>query len=165
VTSRDGDVSAWDFAVATWTRPGVDALCLALQDVHGQSVALLLWGLWTARRGAAEAPDLAGAVRLARDWEAQILSPLRAVRRRLAGPSWPADGVAADLRRQLLAAELTAERALIEALEALAPAAAGHGADRPAPESGAARLIALAALWGPPVPAAPLGALAAAAAP
>jgi uncharacterized protein (TIGR02444 family) len=167
VTSRDGDVSAWDFAVSCYERPGVKALCLALQDAHGQSVILLLWGLWTARPGAPDqrgaAPDLAGAVRLARDWEDQILTPLRAVRGRLDAPPWSPGGAPAP-RRQILAAELAAERALLEALEALAPAAADPGAERPGLEGGAARLIALSAMWGPPIPAALLEALAAAAA-
>ena len=79
--------SAWAFALAAWRRPGVEAASLELQDAHGQLPALLLWRLWTLTEGrAVDAQGLATAVQVARDWEAGVLGPLRAVRRRLRRP-------------------------------------------------------------------------------
>jgi uncharacterized protein (TIGR02444 family) len=149
----------WDFAARAWERPGVAALALTLQNDHGQSVALLLWTLWTVRdRRVAGEIELASGVRLAGDWEYRIIAPLRGVRQRLTAPLWPADSEALPLRARTLAAELAAERALIEALEALTPlhAPGAHAADA------LERLAAVARLWRPPAPAATLADLAAA---
>jgi uncharacterized protein (TIGR02444 family) len=111
-------LSLWDDVGAVYARPGVEALCLALQDDHGQCVSFLLWAGWAAQAG--RFPDGAGldeAAALARTVEEAVLRPLRAARRGLkhAGP-----GAAAAVA---LAAELDAERRLLEALEQAAPAA------------------------------------------
>jgi uncharacterized protein (TIGR02444 family) len=158
-------MSCWDFATRAWERPGVAALALTLQNDHGQSVALLLWTLWTVRdRRLAGAIELAAGVRLAGDWEDRIIAPLRGVRQRLTAPLWPADSETLPLRARALAAELAAERALIEALEALTPIhAPGPGAEGVLEREGALeRLATVARLWRSPAPAATLAELAAA---
>jgi len=143
--------SAWAFAVAAWARPRVEAACLDLQDLHGQSPALLLWRWRTLveHRGVT-ADALATAVQLASGWEVEVLGPLRALRRRLATrhDSVP-DGVRAAVRRRVLDAELEAERGLLDALEALETPCLG---ELPRPQA----LIDLAEAWRPPAPSAAL---------
>ncbi|MDB5438493.1 MAG: hypothetical protein JWM33_920 [Caulobacteraceae bacterium] len=119
-------------------RPGVAGLCLELQDRDGQSVPLLLWAAW------ARPDDPALAVRacdLARAWEATAIGPLRAARRGLKPPMPPVPDLAReDLRAQVQAVELAAERVLLETLQALgSPGTAG--------DIGRA-LVAVSAAWG-----------------
>jgi uncharacterized protein (TIGR02444 family) len=124
-------VTPWDFATALYARPGVETACLSLQDVDGQSVPLLLWRLWSlheAREVDTEVLDRA--VGCARTWESSAVAPLREVRRRLKAPLPPvADAARAALRDRVAAAELAAERALLDALGALTPAAGGDKVD------------------------------------
>jgi uncharacterized protein (TIGR02444 family) len=142
---------AWDFVVERHAEPGVEAACLALQDRHGQCVSLLLWRAWAeAEAIAAPPPLIEAAVQAARAWDAEVVRPLRAIRRRLKAPLPAiADASREGLRQGVLAQELSAERALIEALEGLAcawpaPSAAAAGAADGA--LGALRVTAIA--WG-----------------
>ena len=139
--------TAWEYAVAAWRRPGVEAVCLELQDIHGQCPALLLWRAWALDEGRALGPArLATAVEVARAWEDGALRPLRAVRDRLAAH--------AGVRRKVLEAELEAEHALLDALGALAAPGAPGG------ESPPVRALAdLAQAWRPSAPPAALAAL------
>ena len=144
--------SAWAFAVAAWRRPGVEATCLELQDAHGQLPALLLWRLWTLEANHPVAPEsLAAAIAAAREWDARVLGPLRVLRRRLAVSGAPiADKARAAVRRRVLDAELEAEHALIDALEALetpSEASARQGAESPLEA-----LVELAGAWRSPPP-------------
>ena len=108
----------WDWAGAAYARPGVEALCLELQDEHGQCVSYLLWAAWAAAEGrAVDSAGLAAAVDTARNWEARVIAPLRTRRREL-------KGAARAIRDTLKAEELAAERALLEQLEVAAPAPA-----------------------------------------
>lgn len=100
----------WDWAVAAYARPGVAEACLDLQDAHGQNVPLLLWAIW---RGG----DVAAAVAVAREWETDVVGPLRGVRRRLKGRAG-----AEGLRDKVKAVELEAERSMMAALEGVAGA-------------------------------------------
>ena len=113
--------SAWDFAMAAWRRPGLEAACLELQETHGQCVALLLWRLWAASEGReVDAAALDAALSLAREWEGRVLAPLRAVRKALREPMAGIDPTVLEtLRRQILQAELDGERGLLVALEHL----------------------------------------------
>ena len=145
-------MSLWDWTLDAYGQPGVAQACLALQDDHGQNTTLLLWAVW------AEAADealLARAADTARRWEAVALSPIRAVRRALKAPMPPvADAPRKSLRDDVKAAELRAERVLMETLEDM-----GGG------QGGAHALEALTAAskaWGKPAPAEALAALAAA---
>jgi uncharacterized protein (TIGR02444 family) len=116
-------VRLWDFAVAIHGEPGVDAGLIDLQDNHGQCVSYLLWAVWAARHGrAVSEAELTLAAGLARDWEAEVGGPLRATRRALKRPRPPmADAGREALRATVKANELSAERTLLEALEALTP--------------------------------------------
>jgi uncharacterized protein (TIGR02444 family) len=142
----------WDWALEAYALPGVPDACLKLQDAHGQNTSLLLWAVY------AEVKDpavLARAAEAARAWDATALKPLREVRRALKPPLPPfADGARQELREEVKAIELSAERLLMETLDGLTK---GRG--------GAHALEALEAAskaWDKPAPADALAALAAA---
>jgi len=141
----------WDFAVAIHGEPGVDAGLLDLQDNQGQCVSYLLWAVWAARQGRAVGEaELALAAGLARDWEADVGGPLRAVRRTLKQPRpLIADAKREALRTKVKTSELSAERTLLEALEALTPKRTG-----PAGADVAQQLHAAMTAWSAPAPAA-----------
>ncbi|AZE97292.1 hypothetical protein C4J95_5178 [Pseudomonas orientalis] len=109
----------WSFALSTYARPGVEAACLRLQE-QGADVCLLLCGAWLEQRGVAQLPGrIAALQQLARPWRMRVVEPLREVRMQ-----WRAmaqqDAQLAELREQVKALELEAERALLTRLEALA---------------------------------------------
>jgi len=146
-------MSLWEWSLEAYSLPGVPEACLNLQDEHGLNTAFLLWAVW-----AEGAPDsvLDEAVGLAKSWDEAVLKPIRAVRRRLK-PDFPGiDGAAREgLREDVKAAELRAERVLMEALEDLAKNASGG---TPALDA----LISASRAWGINPPEAALSNLAAA---
>ncbi len=137
-------MKAWDFAVEIYGRPGVKAAALALQDQGGQCVSLLLWRAWATREGrAVDADALAEALKTAWAVETQVLRPSRRLRRALDADALPLAAAArSQAQTAYLAAELAAERGLIEALEALTPATSGPA------EAVLPALRATAAAWG-----------------
>jgi len=140
----------WEFARAAYGRPGVKSACLELQDVHGQSVCLLLWRLWTlAERRPVEPQGVLAAAAIARDWEGGVIAPLRAVRRRLEDP--PGGASVAGVRRLRALAqrgELSAERLLLRALEAMTPAPGADAREIVAALHDLARAWGAGAPWG-----------------
>ncbi len=108
--------SFWAWSVEIYARPGVAEACLALQDQRGVDVNLLLLGLWLAARGQAlpsqTAADLADH---AESWQRVVVGPLRGVRRSL--KTRETDPAVAELRREVAAVELAAERLLQTELE------------------------------------------------
>jgi uncharacterized protein (TIGR02444 family) len=146
----------WAFAVALHGEPGVDQALIDLQDHHGQCVSYLLWAVWAARQDRpVDAADLQAAAGLARDWEAQVTAPLRAARRHLKR-SWPMAAAPRErLRSRVKAAELAAERTLLQALEARTPkrgAAVGAALGASGGADLAARLNAAIQAWSTPAP-------------
>jgi len=146
-------MSLWTWAERAYARPGVAEACLRLQDEHGQNVCLLLWAVWAEARDEAL---LGRAVAAARAWEAAAVLPLRSLRRGLKAPVPPvADAPREALRQMVKAAELAAERVLLESLEAL-------GGERKAGAPALEALQAAALAWDGTRPDAALAALAAA---
>jgi uncharacterized protein (TIGR02444 family) len=141
-------ISLWDWSLAAYAAPGVAEACLHLQDAHDHNVPLLLWSAWTAATGRRpDADDIEAACDTARAWTSSTIAPLRAIRRTLKGPIPDIDTDARlALREQVKAVELAAERHLVEALEALAPAPTS--APRPAIDG----LAETARLWARVVP-------------
>ena len=139
-------MSAWAWMAEAYARPGVADACVDLQDTHGQCVPYLLWAAWAQ-------PDdqaLEAAAEMARRWEAEVLEPLRRVRRALKLPAAGLDSMGREaLRAQVIAAEREAERLLVVGL-----AGAGRDGDP------AAALARAARAWGGAPP--PVAALAAA---
>jgi uncharacterized protein (TIGR02444 family) len=109
----------WSFSLTTYARPGVERSCLHLQSA-GVNVCLLLCGLWLEERGVTcneqrlqQLRDVAG------PWDADVVQPLRALRRQ-----WKAaaseDAGLDGLREQVKTLEMEAERHLLLRLERLA---------------------------------------------
>lgn len=109
----------WDYSLALYGQPGVEAACLELQRRHGLDVNLVLLCCWAARRGIAlDGASLARARAAVDGWQAEVVRPLRALRRwlkaKLADPdpgsvveTWPA--LAGAIRERALALEIDAE--------------------------------------------------------
>lgn len=106
----------WTFAVACYAQPGIESLCLELQDA-GTDVCLLLCGAWLEqRRIGCDARRLDDLQTIALHWQRQVVTPLREVRR-----AWKAaaqeDAELAELRQAIKTLELDAERVLLDRLE------------------------------------------------
>jgi uncharacterized protein (TIGR02444 family) len=151
-------LSLWERASRAYESAEVERLCLELQDDYGQCVSYLLWAIWTGEQGRAVGPGLAGqAAELAGDWELSVLKPLRAVRRRLkSAVPGISDAAREASRERLKDEEIAAERLLLDALEAMTPAAGRQSGDL-----GDNLRVAWAA-WPAPAPGPILDALAAA---
>jgi uncharacterized protein (TIGR02444 family) len=142
----------WDWTLEAYGQPGVPEACLTLQDDHGQMTSFLLWAVWAET---ADAALLARAADIARRWDALALTPTRDVRRALKATfAGVPDGAREGLREDVKAAELRAERVLMEALEAITPRQGGAPA--------LAALKAASAAWGTAAPDQALAQLAAA---
>ncbi len=130
-------MSLWDWATRAYAAPGAEAACLRLQDHYGQSVSYLLWAAWAAAEGRpVDAAVARAAAAHAANWEEEVLRPLREIRH----------GSAHDLRAELLAQELIAERRLLEHLEQMTPTPAGQ--DLQAEDA----LVLAVAHWPTPAP-------------
>jgi uncharacterized protein (TIGR02444 family) len=116
-------VDIWSWAQRSYAQPGVAAACLRLQDDFDQDIPYLLWAVWA---GVTEPGLLGRGARLARDWERGVTSPLRTARRALKTPPAGLETSGCNaLRDQVKAAELEAERLLLQALADLTDARAG----------------------------------------
>lgn len=147
----------WEWAVKAYARPEVEETCLELQDGFDQNIPYLLWAAWAASEGRRlDAETLEAGADASRAWDGAAIEPLRSLRRTLKKPipDLEDDGREA-VRAQVKAAELEAERRLLEQLEALAP----RGSGAPGPVSGG--LIEAARAWSRTVPRAVLEQLAA----
>lgn len=118
-----GNSGFWDFSLRIYSRPGVPAACLALQDTGGADVNLVLFLLYLADCG--RMLDDAGVADLdlaTRDWREHVVKPLRGVRRRLKGDVGAfAEASTSSLRNDVKRIELAAEKLQQLTLEALAP--------------------------------------------
>jgi uncharacterized protein (TIGR02444 family) len=115
----------WSFALALYDRPGVSEACLTLQDEHAADVVLLIGICWLSLRRpeALQASDIARLEAALAPWREAAVVPLRTIRRSLKPRLAALPAAAADLREQIKAAELQAERVAFEILENAASAA------------------------------------------
>ena len=141
-------MSLWDWALTAHAADGVADACLELQDSAGQNVPLLLWAAWCAAEGRTpDADALEAAGDTARAWQDTAIAPLRAVRRALKPRAPDLDDADREaVRAQVKAVELAAERHLLTALEALAPAPSGP------PQPSINAMVAAARVWSPMTP-------------
>lgn len=142
-------MTLWAFAKDVYARPGVETALLDLQDSHGQSIPLLLWAAWARVH---DDEVLASAARLARQWNATAIEPLRLVRRGLGETDLGTEDARQDLRGSVKAAELESERLLLQALQEMTPTRQIGDLE--------AALRAAAQVWSPDWPAGPLARLA-----
>lgn len=115
----------WDFSTWAYKEAGVEKALLALQGKHALDVNIVLFCLWLAHIGVGSsqlARYLAGALKLSRDWQRNLVEPLRAVRTAMkdfidtsdmVGPNRLA---ASELRERVKACELDMEHLQVLAL-------------------------------------------------
>lgn len=78
----------WDFVTWAYAEPGVDKACLALQNRLGADVNMVLFCAWLAYRGTGTshlARYLGAALKLSREWQRNLVEPLRSCRENLKG--------------------------------------------------------------------------------
>jgi uncharacterized protein (TIGR02444 family) len=99
----------WEFSLDFYARPGVSAALIELQDRAGLDVNLILFALWygLSGRGRLDKEKLAAADHAARIIQAEIITPLRALRRRLRTEP---DADIQRLREAIKGLELDAEK-------------------------------------------------------
>jgi uncharacterized protein (TIGR02444 family) len=80
------DEPFWSFSLALYERPGVAQALIGLQDRLGLDLNVLLYCCWTGTEGRSLTPaDLAEVEAAAEPWQAEVVRPLRSIRRRLKG--------------------------------------------------------------------------------
>ncbi|XKH60106.1 TIGR02444 family protein [Halomonas sediminis] len=100
----------WDFALKWYSRPGVEAACLRLQEEAGVDVCELLFHGWLYSHGFQASPERVEKYRKERlRWQHEVTAVLRDLRRGLKAEAAARQGVLA-LRETLKQAELLAER-------------------------------------------------------
>jgi uncharacterized protein (TIGR02444 family) len=112
--------SFWNFSLALYAKPGVAPALIGLQDRLELDVNMLLYCCWAGAEGRSLAPaDLAAVEAVAEPWQAEVVRPLRSVRRRLKGGfgQLPPERVEA-WRARLNELEIEAERIAQEAMAA-----------------------------------------------
>jgi uncharacterized protein (TIGR02444 family) len=122
----------WDFCRKLYAQPGIETLCLRLQDEQGVNVLVLLWCAWLEIRGVyLTSEQLATAAEQTISKSESMVVPLRQVRRHLKKfGSLPPD-VAKAVKEDILRAELALEKCLLLALEAMRPRSSDSTATKP----------------------------------
>jgi uncharacterized protein (TIGR02444 family) len=143
----------WRFSLDVYARPGVAEACLDLQDACGADVNILLFLLW--RAADADALPAAAVAQLdaaVREWRANVVVPLRTLRRRLKRGVPPIPREAAEpFRTGVKAMELTAERLQQDAMSGMAESLPARRAGSPS-EAARLSLAAYAELLGRTLP-------------
>lgn len=76
----------WDFVTWAYKREGVEKACLALQSRLNADVNIVLFCIWLSFRGAGTinlAKYLGTALRISRDWQLNLVEPVRTARQNL----------------------------------------------------------------------------------
>jgi uncharacterized protein (TIGR02444 family) len=109
----------WNFSLELYAGEGVAAACLDLQERRGCDVNILLFCCWLGASGRSTltADRLRSILKASHVWQAEIVRPLRQVRRLLKDRPWPEMEIGAlpetvdAVRRRVADAELAAEHA------------------------------------------------------
>jgi uncharacterized protein (TIGR02444 family) len=112
----------WTFSLGYYRMAAVQEACLALQDGCGVDVNVVLFLFWTASRSRRLPRDqVAVLIDKVRLWQADVVAPIRTLRRRLkTNPPLLDQGSAELFRTKIKAIELESERLQQEAMFALA---------------------------------------------
>lgn len=125
----------WTFSLERYQRDGAPEQCLILQDSGGADVNVALFVLWLGAEGRlVDTKGLETIEAAVSAWTAEVVVPLRSVRRFLKGRDDPTDGQMERLRNQVKKVELESERVEQEILFSLARAG---GSDTLATQAGA----------------------------
>lgn len=109
----------WDFALTLYSRPGVEAACLTLQDDAGLDVCELLWLCWLSYHGLTLTEQADSQLEPVRAWQHDMTYPLR-IQRRALKPLCDEAPSLGKLRQTIKQAELLAEQEALRQLETLA---------------------------------------------
>jgi uncharacterized protein (TIGR02444 family) len=121
----------WEFAVAVYGQPGVEAECLSLQESGGINVILVLFAAYCGVEGLALGDgDIESCVADIGPVQSSVVRPLRNARRALKrfAPDAGEEHLYASIRERLRSAELDAERMIAARLYAML---AGRLGERP----------------------------------
>ena len=115
------EAALWHFSLEFYSRPGVSEALIALQDRAGRDVNLILFALWlgVSGRGRLTSDGIECADRIVRPIRAEIVEPLRELRRKLRADP---DTEIQRLREGVKALELAAERIVQRRLARIAGA-------------------------------------------
>ncbi len=105
-------VPFWDFSISLYSKPGVGAACLALQDRHEIDVNILMFCLWLADDGypAATGAEMRAYRHAVEPWHQEAVRGLRAVRKWMKPARPPVDhDLAQSIRARLQKLEIDAE--------------------------------------------------------
>ncbi|MGO3984923.1 TIGR02444 family protein [Pseudomonas sp. SAS7] len=121
----------WNYALALYAKPGVEAACLELQ-AQGGDVCLLLCASWLQAHTVAVLDERVQALHeVAEPWQREVVAPLRSLRQQWRTCA-AGDTQLAALREQVKGLELQAERTLLERLQERSqkwPAGSGEPTD------------------------------------
>jgi uncharacterized protein (TIGR02444 family) len=119
VTGDADEPHLWRFSLAFYAAPSVARALITLQDRHGLDVNLMLFVLWlgVSGRGRLSGDELRAAERAGGQIRADVVEPLRALRRSLAQNP---DADVQRLRDGVKALELAAEKLVQSRLSRLA---------------------------------------------
>jgi uncharacterized protein (TIGR02444 family) len=129
----------WDFATWAYKREGVEKACLALQNRLNADVNIILFCIWLSFRGAGTtnlAKYLGTALKISRDWQRNLVEPVRTARQNFkdlleTGFFADADKQAAEaLRERIKQCELELEHLQTLALYALVTTGDDRGVAR-----------------------------------
>lgn len=145
IASDTGNPDLWAFSLAFYAQPGVAEALIGLQDGAGRDVNLILFAIWLglSGRGRLDQQRADAAERAVRPIRAEVIEPLRAIRRRLAAA---AEDDLRVLREKVKALELDGERASLQRLAAIA----GPVCERDPAIRRADAAVSLAFYLGPP---------------
>jgi len=141
----------WDFSVSLYAKAGVKDACLELQDRCGLDVNLLLFAVWSAVAGPGrlDVARFRDCVARTEAWQAQMIQPLRKLRRSCQAELPAARGAdTAALAGQLRAAELAAEQVEVSLLAGWAAEQGARGSNEETGANAASNLVAYLAAAG-----------------
>lgn len=105
----------WNFSLEIYSGEGVAEACLDLQERRGCDVNILLFCCWLGASGrpTLTADRLRALLKVSDAWQAEVVRPLRGVRRLLKDQPWPGalPETVDAVRRRVADAELAAEHA------------------------------------------------------
>ena len=101
----------WQYSLKLYACNEVAELCLHLQDEDGLDVNLLLYCLWQGSQGRSLQPSsLVEICQVSAPWRREVVESLRRARRWMKGREQDIAGQSGDLREQIKALELAAEK-------------------------------------------------------
>lgn len=147
-----GESPFWTFSLKFYSGAGVSDACIELQDRCGADVNVLLFLAWlAAQKRRIAAADLKSIAAKTLPWQADVIAPIRALRRQLKGGAPLVEAAAGEaFRNKIKALELEAEQLQQAAMTDLANGLATVPASS-AREAARANIDAYAGVLGRPL--------------